>query len=184
MTNSELDALIHSLAAPQARSTAIDQLYRGYARRFAAYLMRRGVAAQDVEDLVQDAFLRLVRAAPGFGGGGNAHAWIWRVARSAWLDRWKTKPPVAGALDGLPEAVMGVTPDVAPAADFQDCVEGQLSRFARSFPAGGQALLWAAVDGFSTAQIAELLGRRAGATREFLSQTRKKLREFLAPCLD
>ena len=47
----------------------------------------------------------------------------------------------------------------------------------------GQAIVWAAVDGLKSTQIAELIGRSAGATREFLSQTRKRLREYLEPCL-
>ena len=66
--------------------------------------------------------------------------------------------------------------DVAVTSNYQDCVHGQLARFSEAYPEACQAIVWAAVDGLKSAQIAELIGRSAGATREFLSQTRKRLR--------
>lgn len=176
------DALIVALQGAQ-RSPAVDLLYRRYAGRFAAYLRRRGMAPADVEDAVQEAFIRLIRRAASFHPQGQGAAWIWTVARSAWLDLLrKPQLDMVSDLSALPEDT-AIAPERADASQFQDCVDGQFSRFASAYPESAQAISWAAVDGLAATQIAELLGRTPGAAREFLSQTRKRLREYLEPCL-
>ena len=182
MSEATDDDLILALSG-SGRAAAVESLYRRYAPRFTAYLRRRGLSAADAEDAVQEAFIRLIRRAEGFAPQGRGSAWIWTVARSAWLDlaRKPARDLVADATDG--EAHGAASPDKAANLSFEDCVEGQLSRFSLAYPEGGQAISWAAVDGLPTAEIATLLGRSAGAAREFLSQTRKRLREYLDPCL-
>ena len=45
-----------------------------------------------------------------------------------------------------------------------------------------QALTLIAFYGWDIEEISRFLGRTQGATREYLSQSRKKLRPFLEPC--
>ncbi len=61
-------------------------------------------------------------------------------------------------------------------AMYQRCY----ARFAAAHPEHAQVLRWVAEDGLGPAEVAALLGRSPGATREFLSQCRKKARPFLA----
>lgn len=182
------DALILSMAQAdeQCRRDAVTELYYRYAHRFNAYLLRRGTPAHEAEELVQDAFVRLMRHAGAFKPQGHGNAWIWQVARSTWLDVWKKKGPDTQSMniEDTDELALPHAPDTATMSDYQDCVHGQLARYIRAYPEGGQAVLWAAVDGLSTQQIAELLGRTAGAARQFLSQARKRLKEYLEPCLE
>lgn len=175
------DDLIQGLCREADRRAACQLLYRRYGGRFSRYLLRRGLDPASAEDAVQEAFIRLLKGAPGFVPQGQGRAWIWQVARSAWLDLRKRGEPAAVALDA--ERDLPTVPDVAQTSDYQDCVHGQLARFSAAYPEAGQAIVWAAVDGFSAAQIGTLIERSAGATREFLSQARKRLREYLAPCL-
>lgn len=187
MNTASEDELLASLGMGEAaRREAVSELYRRYAQRFMAYLQRRGISRHEAEELVQEAFMRLIRRADTFAPRGQGNAWIWQVARSAWLDAWKKNEPLSSAesLEGVAEPMLGITPDIASQSDFQDCVHGQLSRFIHTHPEGGQAILWAAVDGLDTEQISALLGRTAGAARQFLSQARKRLREYLQPCLE
>lgn len=177
------DALITALCDPTQRREAALQLHRRYAHRFMAWLTRRGLDHASAEDGVQEAFIRLIRRAETFSPQGQGRAWIWTVARSAWLDDAKKRAqqsPVQMYEDDLDEAT---SPDVASTSNYQDCVHGQLQRFAQAWPEAGQAVIWAAADGLKTTQIAELLGRSAGATREFLSQARKRLRQYMEPCI-
>lgn len=178
--------LIVQLAAPESRREAARGLHRRYAGRFQAYLQRRGLDHASAEDAVQEAFIRLIRRAetfaPGPQGEASARAWIWAVARSVWLDLQKRPALDTVSLEEGGAAEQGSAPDVAQLSDYQDCVHGQLARFAQDSPEASQAILWAAVDGLPSGEIGLLLGRSAGATREFLSQTRKRLREYLQPC--
>lgn len=180
--HSDDDVLIVALADPKRAREACVILHRRYARRFMNYLRRRGLDHAAAEDAVQDAFVRLLQKASGFQPQGQGRAWIWRVARSAWLDNLRVSRLATEPLQGAHEQAAAVA-DVAVTSNYQDCVHGQLARFSEAYPEAGQAIVWAAVDGLKSTQIAELIGRSAGATREFLSQTRKRLREYLEPCL-
>ncbi len=177
------DDLIVALADPKRARQASVILHRRYARRFMAYLMRRGLDHAAAEDAVQDAFVRVLQRASGFVAQGQGRAWLWTVARSAWLDEHRKSGLVTESLQPWHENATGYVADVAETSSYQDCVHGQLARFATDHPDAGQAILWAAVDGLKARQIGELIGRSAGATREFLSQTRKRLHEYLEPCL-
>ncbi len=183
MSQASDDDLILALAdSVQARDATV-QLHRRYARRFMSYLMRRGLDHASAEDAVQDAFVRLLQRAPGFTPQGQGRAWIWTVARSAWLDELKKPVLVTETLESWHENSTQVLADVAGTSNYQDCVQGQLQRYVQAYPEAGQAILWAAVDGLKSAQIAELIGRSAGATRQFLSQARKRLHDYLEPCV-
>ena len=179
------DDLILALAASVAeRDRALGLLFERYAARFSAYLARRGVASADLEDLVQDIFLRLLQRAPGFKAQGQGRAWIWRVAHSTWVDAVKKQRPTEMALPlaALDESTVGVCDYFGSRIDFQQCVQAQLGRFVRDYPEAGQVVLWAAVDGLATSELGELIGRSVGATREFLSQSRKRLWRYLEAC--
>ena len=183
--NADEDALIMDLTGDRAtRNAALRILYTRYAHRFTAYLRRKGTPAHDSEDLVQEAFLRLIRKADSFEPNGRPAAWIWTVARSAWIDhhRQSRHPIHTDSVDDLTEPPSCLIHDPCAKFDYQDCVRDGLSRFAEDFPEAGQAIFWAAVDGMKSSDIAKALGRTAGATREFLSRARKKLSVYLAPC--
>ncbi len=175
------DELILGLCREADRRPACQLLYRRYGGRFTQYLLRRGMDRASAEDAVQEAFIRLLRGAPGFQAQGQGRAWIWQVARSAWRDLARRSEPSTESLEAVGE--LPGAPDVAQTSDYQDCVHGQLARFATAYPEAGQAIIWAAVDGLSSAQIGALIERSAGATREFLSRSRRRLREYLEPCL-
>jgi DNA-directed RNA polymerase specialized sigma24 family protein len=53
--------------------------------------------------------------------------------------------------------------------------------FRRDHPQAAAAIAWVAEDGLSIDELSALLGRSRGATRQFLSQSRKKARIYLDP---
>ncbi len=65
---------------------------------------------------------------------------------------------------------------------LQQCYDRAYAGFAQSFPAAAQALDRVVQDRWSVRDLAALLQRTEGATREYLSQCRKKLKRFLEPC--
>lgn len=158
---------------------ALEELYRYYAGRFLAYYRRRGVSEFDREELCQDAFIKIVRSCRRAEDIHAPRAWLWSVARSVMLDHFRRLHGEAMPLWNEDSAV-----DWESAADLQDCVDKQFARFAARAPEAAQAITWAVVEGFSAVEIADLLERSPGATREYLSQVRKKLRQVLAVCRD
>ena len=69
-----------------------------------------------------------------------------------------------------------------PARLVQDCVAKGLERFAAEEPERAYVIdLYA--DGIGLQEIADRIGRTYGATREYLSQCRKRVPPFIKHCL-
>lgn len=84
------------------------------------------------------------------------------------------------ALEGQFTSLWNYDPDPKNGL-FTNCIDQGYAEFAKKFSERWYALSLA-YDGYDTAYIAEALQRTPGATREFLSQTRKRIEEFLLPC--
>ncbi len=67
---------------------------------------------------------------------------------------------------------------------LEDCVRKAYAAFAESHVDRAEILARVAFEGWSIEDVAAVLKRTPGATREYLSQCRKKLKAFLEPCRD
>lgn len=169
----------------RAGERAIAALFDEYRRPLFAFLLRHGTPASDVEDLVQEVFVRVARGAPAFRGDAAVSSWIYSIARNLCIDGARARPPEDQLDDEQWESLadtascaLGESASVA----MQQCVQVRFTAFERADPIRGEALRRAALDGWSVRDVAAFLERSEAATREYLSQCRKKLREFLEPC--
>lgn len=119
----------------------------------------------EAEDAVQDAFLRFLERAP--GDLENPGAWLTRVLVNGCKSRlrlaWRRVGP-------LPETLP------APAPEEREEVEELFS-----LPPEDRAVIHLHYyEGYSTGEIAQILGQRPGTVRSRLSRARAKLRKLLA----
>ena len=124
----------------------------------------------DAEDAVQEAFLRLLTAAPSFRDAGHEKAWLIRTTlqRSCALRRnaeRKNLPLEDGAL----------TADESPDERFQELREA-----VRNLPQKYAAVIHLYYyEGYSIKEIAELLGLPAPTVGTRLARGRDRLRQML-----
>jgi RNA polymerase sigma-70 factor (ECF subfamily) len=129
------------------------------------------------EDLVQEAFLRLIREARTGRFPDNARAWLYRVvvnlarsrARRRFVaDRWR---------GFFANRDLGQSPE----DDFVNKERGvALHRALAALPTEARMALLLATDGHSGTEVATLMGRSEGATRTLLWRARRELRERMA----
>ena len=173
---------------------AIEQALRALDRAFYAILYRDGVrAVRDADlarDLVQETFIKVWQRCATFRGDSELLPWIRSILRHTILDRLRVPDrDVALEQDG---AVIGEVErhlaagsarsgdDPARRRELGACFARCWERFERAAPAHAAVLAWIAEDGLTHDEIGQLLGRTPGATREFVSQCRKKARVHLA----
>ena len=122
---------------------------------------------QEAEDAVQDAFLRYLEARPELRDGEHEKAWLLKVTanRCKSILRQRRRHPAVELLDIYP----------APDESGRELVEAILA-----LPANQR---WAVhlhyYEGYSTEEIASILGQRPGTVRSHLSRARKALRIYL-----
>jgi RNA polymerase sigma factor (sigma-70 family) len=166
-------------------------------RSYFAVLYRESVRAigdRDVaRDLVQETFIKVWQRCATFRGESELLPWVRTILRRVILDRLRQprhEVPLEDDAGLTPAAVERITqlsgeqvmvPEDALrqrqlAEVFQRCWD----RFAQACPEHAVVISWIAEDGLSHEEIAALLERTPGATREFISQCRKRARSYLA----
>ncbi len=185
------DALLSALRgdAP-SRRRAVERLYGAFAGRLRRFFQNHRATPAQAEDFTQETFVRIVRSVGEFRGEGTQlAAWIWTIARNVARDagRSPSSQPMLD-VDDLEGGDVPVEENADPAQRVEsesvaDCVQRGFREFARLHPQRAQCLSWLATDQMEIAEVARTLGRTAAATREYLSQCRKKLRPFIEHCL-
>jgi RNA polymerase sigma-70 factor (ECF subfamily) len=172
------------------RDTAVKALYQAHAQAMLRFFVHQGLPADDAQDILQDTVVKIVRNAHGFRGTGPARAWLWQVARNCLLDHQAARIRQAGCEVAVDAARWDSLADTAPSplacaigATAQDCVASGLDAFAQQMPERAHALALQ-MQGAGIEAIAQQIGRSASATKEYLSQCRKKIQPFVAHCMD
>ena len=186
LSNADVDALIIDLQYDgDTRKRAVTQLYIAFAQKVTQFLKLRGVPSHEAEDVLHDIFISLIARADKFTAMGQGRGWVWSVVRSKLADRYRSSDKATEYVDGN-DAVFDAghyENDSYDESRLQACIEGQMSAFSRDHPDGAQALSWVMDDELDLRAVSELLGRSYGATREFMSQVKRKLRVYIEKCL-
>jgi RNA polymerase sigma factor (sigma-70 family) len=148
----------------------------------------RGLDLQEADraDLLQDVFLTLYRALPGFtyDRGGNFRSWLKAILMNRWRDAQRRRSPVP--LDGVPEPAGG--DDVAEFAEAEyrrRLVERALQLMKADFqPATWKACWESAVLGRPAAEVARELGMTPEAVYAASYRVLRRLRQELTGFLD
>lgn len=168
---------------------AIEGALRALDRAYFAQLYRecrRVIAdAELAKDLVQEAFIKAWRRCSTFQGQSELLPWLRAIVRFTVIDQLRKRdaevPLEETSLDGETFANGQLADDVVATAELQALFDRCWAEFQRTSPAHAAVLSWIVDDGLNNEQVAELLGRTPGATREYLSQCRKRARLHLAP---
>lgn len=140
-----------------------------------------GVASHDVEDVFQDTCLKVIQSSGSYSGG-SVLAWVKQIARNVATDYWRKQGRVRSFGEGEEEQLVSTFElENAVSGRVDDCVEKSLILFREAYPDRYYALS-AQLDGLSVSQIGELLNRTVAATKEFISQSKKKLAPYLDRC--
>lgn len=174
----------------------IEAALRGLQRDYGGALLHEAMSAlgdlEAARDLAQVTLIKVWRRCASFRGESELFPWLKGILRHAvidWLRKRRPEQPLVDAAgQTLPEveaALLAQRGDAAPTAEqlvqsaqlealYRTCAE----RFARDQPMAAAVIRWVAEDDLDPDQIAALLQRTPGATREYISQCRKKARHY------
>lgn len=127
--------------------------------------------AGDADDLVQDAFCRLLRADVEGLNDEELRRYVFRIAGNLMTDRWRRTERETSWLDRLRGE---------PQFDPGDAPDDSVSREFNELKPRDRALLWLAyVEEHNHQEIASALGIARGSVKVLLSRARSKLRKLL-----
>ena len=180
--------LVRLAQAGDAR--AFEALVVKYQRRIARHVARYLRQAGDVEDVVQEAFIRAYRGLASFRGDSAFYSWLYRIATNAALSFIAREPQAVLLGDDAPEERSDAfEPGVSDAEDperslmasqIADAVQRALARLQ---PELAEALMLYEVEGKPYAEIAGMLGIPIGTVRTRIFRAREFIAKRLEPVL-
>ena len=175
------------LAVQAGDQDAFEELVRAYERPVFSMLRRMLGPAAPVEDLAQEAFLRVWRARDRYRPEGRFLTWLYRILWNLAANQartWKRKPsqPLPRTEEGAvlePVSTGSPAPEDAPdAQDWAQLLEEALAELPENQRA---ALVFQHYDGLDLTAIGEVLGISPKAAKSLLHRARENLRIALTP---
>ncbi len=175
--------------AQSGNQLAFEALVVKYQRRIARHVARYVPIASDVEDVVQEVFIRAYRGLHSFRGDSAFYTWLYRIATNAALT-FLRRAPVEEQLNDSdnerpnafePGLSDGETPErTLMARQIADAVRQGLARMQ---PELVDALTLFEVEGKSYSNIAQMLDVPVGTVRSRIFRAREALAKRLEPVL-
>ena len=149
--------------------------------RILGYL-RRMVGPAEAEDLCQTVFLKAGYGLAAFEGKSAVSTWLFRIAANTAMDALRSRKGRA-AESNLTETPQGFGLETCPSAEreairqeMSDCIRGLVDTLS---PGARTVLHLADVEGFTAAEIAEVLEVSLAAAKIRLHRARGGLRELM-----
>jgi RNA polymerase sigma-70 factor (ECF subfamily) len=169
-------AVIRDAPAP-ARSLAeraldhVDELY-GLARHLCGN-------TNDAEDLVQDTYTRALAGAARFEDGSNLRAWLFRILRNCFIDRARRRDIVLEIPDDAIDIKASESWDAAALEQLRYLTAAEVERAIAALPIELRFVIYLDVEGFSEAEIADIVRCAPGTVKSRLSRAKARLRAVL-----
>jgi RNA polymerase sigma-70 factor (ECF subfamily) len=168
----EISASVERSDVARLDEAAFADFYRRTVRGLWSYVYRVTGHAADADDIVQEAFCRLLRAGPVEADEEHSRRFLYRVASNLVVDRWRRT--VRERLESEHAPATAAAPATAGASN-----EDVARTFAELTPRE-RALLWLAyVEEESHEEIATSLGLGRHSIKVLLFRARRHLRDLL-----
>lgn len=165
---------------PRSRDSGEHIAWEELRARLGAFVARRVADADDAEDIVQEVLLRVDRSIDGVGDDTPLTAWVYRVARNAVIDHYRSsarrrQEPV-GALSNVPDRVEGademnsVTTEAR--REMERCLEPLLDMLDSKYR---EALRLTELEGMTQAQAADQVGVSVPGMKSRVQRARQRL---------
>jgi RNA polymerase sigma-70 factor, ECF subfamily len=152
---------------------AFADLITGFDRGFRALAYRLLGDSHELDDVLQEAYVKAFRALPRFRGESTLRTWLYRVVYNTCLDQLKLRQPEPTELGSQLD---GSTADPADLVATRTALEEALAALA---PPERAAVLLVDAEGLSYDEAAAVVGVAPGTIGSRLSRARASLRRSL-----
>ncbi|HTJ46157.1 MAG TPA: sigma-70 family RNA polymerase sigma factor [Kofleriaceae bacterium] len=149
----------------------VDELY-GLARHLCGNV-------SDAEDLVQETYARALAAAPRFESGTNLRAWLFRILRNGFIDRARRRKIVLEIPDDTIDVTASETWDASSLDQLRYLTAAEVARAIAALPIELRFVVYLDVEGFSEAEIADIVRCAPGTVKSRLARAKARLRAAL-----
>jgi RNA polymerase sigma-70 factor, ECF subfamily len=173
------DDVALAVRASKGEAAAFGVLYDRHVDAIYRYVYYRVRDDAEAEDLTSDVFMRALKAMPRYEPRQAFLAWLYRIARNAIIDRARRgnrQVPFEDALEHpMPDQIVEPDVELLARAD-SDTLRNALKKLT---PLQQEVLVLRFLEGYSTHEIAKLVGKREGTVRGIQFRAIGALRQLI-----
>ena len=155
----------------------IDRAYRLHAARLKGFAMTLTRDPDAADDLVQEAFIRLVREMQAGRPPDNVGAWLHRVAGNAFVSGRRRRTVFQRIVPRLLDRGEAPSPEEQV---LRHDTNQRIATALATLPEDARVALLLAAQGLGSDEVGRAIGRTPLATRTYLSRMRVRLRDAVA----
>ena len=150
-------------------------------RHLRPYLARRVASSADIDDLLQDIFVRMHRGLASLQDEERFGGWVYRVANNAIVDnaRRRARSPEVGSDDELAAGAIADDATGQLQSDLGECVALFVGRLPSPYR---EAVTLTELEGLSQREAAEMLGISVSGMKSRVQRGREKIRRMFEEC--
>jgi RNA polymerase sigma-70 factor, ECF subfamily len=134
---------------------------------------------EDAEDLVQETYARALGGAARFEDGSNLRAWLFRILRNCFIDRARRRNVVLEIPDDTIDMKSNEPWDSAALEQLRYLTAADVARAIEALPIEFRFVVYLDLEGFSEAEIADIVRCAPGTVKSRLSRAKARLRATL-----
>jgi RNA polymerase sigma-70 factor (ECF subfamily) len=150
--------------------------------RLRPYVARRVASSADVDDILQEIFIRVHRSLAKLHDGERFGTWVYRIAQNVIVDSRRARNRDPFPLPDIPERADADTDDDEISA-LQDELGSCVALFVARLPSPyREAITLTELEGLTQQQAAGMLGVSLSGIKSRVQRGRKKIREMFDEC--
>jgi RNA polymerase sigma factor (sigma-70 family) len=153
-----------------------EALYKRFYRLLLGVACRYTRSTEEAEDILQDAFIKVFHNIGSFSGKGSFEGWIRRIVQNTAINYYRSRLKFEKMSEGAETESDGESDESIIGGMDAKTIIALLNRM----PEGYRLLInLYAIDGYTHAEIGEMLGISTGTSKSQLFKAKKYLRELL-----
>jgi RNA polymerase sigma-70 factor (ECF subfamily) len=160
---------------------ATEAVWREFHDRLRAFVSRRVPQSADVEDVLQEVFMRVHRGIGSIQQRDRLPAWVFQIARNAIIDHYRSGAVHA---ETAPEEIDTPAPiadgeDLQGLAELSTCMEPMIAALPESYR---DAIRSTELDGLTQGEAARRAGLGLSGMKSRVQRARRQLKTMLEEC--
>jgi RNA polymerase sigma-70 factor, ECF subfamily len=164
------------MIGPEARGA-----WKELEQRLRPYLARRVASPADIDDLLQDIFVRMHQGLADLRDEERFGGWVYRIAHSAIVDRarQRARAPQAASAEGVAADTASDASEDQLHSDLGECVALFVGRLPSPYR---EAITLTELEGLTQKEAAEMLGVSVSGLKSRVQRGRDKIRYMFEEC--
>jgi RNA polymerase sigma-70 factor (ECF subfamily) len=157
--------------------------WREVEARLRPYVARRVASPADVDDVIQETFVRMHRGLANLAEGERFGAWVYRIAANAIADhrRFRARHPVASTVPSDGNELREDEPPENLEAELAECVALFVARLPSPYR---EAVTLTELEGLTQKDAAEMLGISLSGMKSRVQRGRGRIRRMFEDCCE